>query len=75
MPPTLPLSLFTFLMAAHRFPVSASMMLGNADYRRRQLRLACTTQDLPLQQLATRLLHQLRADAQVASQVDVLWRH
>lgn len=52
------LSLFAFLMAAHRLPVRIAMLLGDATYLRRQLRLACTTDDSALQQLALGMLRQ-----------------
>ena len=68
------LALFTFLMSAHRMPVCASMMLGDTHYLRQQLRLACTTDDEQLQQLATRMLHSLAAD-RVSRQANDLWCH
>jgi hypothetical protein len=50
------LSSFTFLMAGHGSPVCASMMLGDAEYAREQLRLACTLDDRTLQQIAVEML-------------------
>ena len=50
------LSSFTFLMSGHGSPVCASMMLGDADYARVQLRLACTLNDQMLQQVAVEML-------------------
>jgi len=54
--------MFAFLMSAHRIPVCASMMAGDTHYLRQQLRLACTTDDGPLQQLATAMLRELAGD-------------
>lgn len=50
------LSSFTFLMSGHGCPIRASMMLGDAAYARKQLRLACTFDDPVLQQLAVQML-------------------
>lgn len=50
------LASFTFLMSGHGVPVCASMMLGDAEYARERLRLACTLDDHPLQQLALEML-------------------
>lgn len=50
------LSSFTFLMSGHGSPVCASMMLGDAEYARERLRLACTLDDRELQQIAVEML-------------------
>ncbi len=53
------LSSFTFLMSGHGRPVCASMMLGDADYAREQLRRACTLDHHALQQIAAQMLGSL----------------
>ena len=50
------LSSFTSLMSAHGSPVCASLMLGDAEYARGQLRLACTLDHRVLQQIAVQML-------------------
>lgn len=68
------LSRFAFLMAAHRMPVSVSMMAGDTGYLRQQLRLACTTDDDALQQLATAILRELAGERSIR-QANDLWSH
>ena len=55
------LSSFTFLMAGHGSPVCASMMIGDPEYARGQLRLACTYDDQALQQIAVEMLSSFAA--------------
>ena len=50
---------FTFLMSGRGIPVCGSMMLGDPDYARAQLRLACTFDDPLLQQIAVGMLSNL----------------
>ena len=66
------LSSFAFLMSAHRMPVCMAILLGDSHYLRRQLRLACTTDDEPLQQLATAMLRELAAE-QLATATGNTW--
>jgi hypothetical protein len=68
------LSSFTFLMAGHGSPVCASMMLGDAEYAREQLRLACTLDDRMLQQVAVQMLSGFSHDA-TERNVLVEWAH
>ena len=46
-----------FLMSGHGLSVSAQRMIADSDYAREQLRLACTTDDQALQQLAVEMLN------------------
>ncbi len=68
------LSSFTFLMAGHGTPVCASMMLGDAEYAREQLRLACTLDDHALQQTAVEMLSGFTHQA-TEHNVLVEWAH
>ena len=68
------LASFTLLMSGHGAPVCASMMLGDADYAREQLRLACTLDDRMLQQTAVEMLGGLTHHA-TERNVWVEWAH
>lgn len=68
------LSSFTFLMSAHRMPVCVSMLLGDDNYLRQQLRLACTTADEPLQQLAIAMLRELAVAHPATTSINS-WSH
>jgi hypothetical protein len=68
------LSSFTFLMSGHGVPVCASMMLGDPEYAREQLRLACTFDDGALQQLAVEMLSAV-AHLNPARQAAAAWAH
>ena len=68
------LSSFAFLMSAHRLPVCMEMLLGDNDYLRRQLRLACTTVDEPLRRRATAMLRELAAE-ELATAAGNPWSH
>ncbi len=68
------LASLTFLMSAHRMPVCVSMLLGDDNYLRQQLRLACTTADEPLQQLAIAMLRELAVAHPATTSINS-WSH